>query len=167
MTNTSNLDANLCREHLARLMCEETELLKRLASLLDEEFTHLNGNDVEAIERAGSARQDCVAELLRIEEERRSLCRMSGNDTDAKGLEALLKWCDPGGTLSAHWARCADYAKRCRERNDRNGMVVAARLRRIEGLLNIITGRHQSPITYGPAGAHALGATGRIISGAA
>jgi flagellar biosynthesis protein FlgN len=158
------LDADLCREHLGRLMGEETRLLSELETLLDSEYGYLTDNDIDGLERAGTARQACMGELLRIEDERRSLCRMSGKSADVQGLEQLLKWCDPQGMLRGHWGKCAEHATRCRERNDRNGMVVAARLKRVEGMLNIITGRGQQPATYGPKNAYATGNVGRMVS---
>jgi flagellar biosynthesis/type III secretory pathway chaperone len=161
-----NLDAGLCRDHLARLMSDETRLLTELEGLLDNEHAYLNSNDIDGLEHAGAARQTCMGELVRIEDERRSLCRMSGKSADLKGLEDLIRWCDPNGTLKPHWERCAEHATRCRERNDRNGLVVAARLKRVEGMLNIITGRSVQPTTYGPQNAYSQTGTGRMVRSA-
>lgn len=145
---SKSLDAGGCRETLARLMADETRLLVRLENLLDNEHACLNDNDIDGLERVGAERQTCMGELVRLEEERTSLCRMSGQSPDLKGLERLIQWCDPNGTLKTHWERCATHATRCRERNDRNGLVVAARLKRVEGMLDIITGRDKKPATY-------------------
>lgn len=149
-------------------MGDETRLLVKLESLLDNELEYLNGNDIDGLEHAGAERQTCMGELVRVEEERRSLCRMSGKSPDLKGLEELIRWCDPAGSLKPHWERCAEHATRCRERNDRNGLVVASRLKRVEGMLNIITGKNQQPQTYSAKGASAYSATntGRMFSSA-
>ena len=165
---SASLDAGLCRDHLERLMGDETRLLVQLESLLDNELEFLNGNDIDGLEHAGAQRQACMGELVRVEDERRSLCRMSGKTADLKGLEELIRWCDPKNTLRDHWQRCADHATRCRERNDRNGLVVASRLKRVEGMLNIITGRDKAPATYSAHGvnAYSQSATGRMFSGA-
>lgn len=157
------MDASLCRDHLERLLAEENGLLAQLETLLDLEHSVLNNNDVDALEQAGQVRQTCMGSLVRVEDERRSLCRMSGKTADQRGLEELLKWCDTKGSLQAHWAECATRATRCRDRNDRNGMIVTARLKRVEGMLNIITGRTQTPATYGRQGAYAPTTTGRMV----
>jgi flagellar biosynthesis protein FlgN len=157
------MDANLCRDQLARLMNDETRLLAQLEALLDNEHSFLNSNDIDGLEQAGAARQSCMIELVRVEDERRSLCRMTGKSADVHGLEQLIKWCDPQGTLTSHWQRCADHATRCRDRNDRNGRIVTARLKRVEGMLDIITGRDQQAKTYGPQGAYAPTNTGRML----
>jgi flagellar biosynthesis protein FlgN len=147
------VDPNVCREHLAKLLAEEVSALTRLESLLDREHELLLANDVEELDRAGHARQACVGDLVRIEDERRSLCRMMNAPTDAIGIDRLLTWCDPSHTLKRRWAACAEQATRCRERNDRNGALVAARLRKVEGMLDVLTGRAHQPKVYGRQGA--------------
>jgi hypothetical protein len=46
-------------------------------------------------------------------------------------------------------------------------MVVAARMKRVEGMLNVITGRSQAPVTYGPQGAYKPAPVGRMVRGEA
>lgn len=148
------MDANICREHLEKLLVEETGTLARLEELLDQEHQYLVANDVDQLERAGEARQSCVIALVAIEDERRSLCRMLNVPTDATGLDKLLNWCDPSQQLKRRWAACADSAARCRDLNDRNGALVTARLKRVEGMLDVITGRAGQPKVYGSKGGY-------------
>jgi flagella synthesis protein FlgN len=145
-----NLDRSLCRDTVARLIAEETATLVQLERLLDREHATIMANDVEALALAGDERHACMAALLRIEDERRSLCRMLGAASDAAGLHQVLIWCDPGQSLRKAWEACAASANRCRERNDRNGALVAVRLKRVEGALGALTGETLS--TYGPRG---------------
>ncbi|HEY5808710.1 MAG TPA: flagellar protein FlgN [Povalibacter sp.] len=148
------MDPHICREHLERLMVEEAGTLARLEELLDKEHEFLLANNVEELERAGEARQGCIVALIAIEDERRSLCRMMNVPTDASGLDRLLTWCDPSRQLKSRWAACADRAARCRGLNDRNGALVAARLKRVEGMLDVITGRASQPKVYGSKGGY-------------
>jgi flagellar biosynthesis/type III secretory pathway chaperone len=157
------MDASLCREQLQRMLAVENGLLAKLETLLDTEHAFIADDDIEALEQAGQSRQSCMVELVRLEDERRSLCRMLGKKPDLSGLEELLKWCDPKGSLQAQWKECAERATRCRSLNDRNGIIVTARLKRVEGLLNIVTGRTQAPATYGRQGAYASVPVGRMI----
>jgi flagellar biosynthesis/type III secretory pathway chaperone len=157
------MDATLCKDHLRRLITDENRLLGELESLLDQELGFLNDSDIDALENAGQVRQTCMGALIRLEDERRSLCSMSGKSADLHGLEALLKWCDPTGSLQPHLTECTARATRCRELNDRNGMVVTARMKRVEGMLNVITGRSQAPVTYGPQSAYKAAPVGRIV----
>ena len=62
------MDSAVCREHLEKLLIEEASVLERLQSVLV-------ANDIEGLERAGETREAYVGELLRIDDERRSLCR--------------------------------------------------------------------------------------------
>lgn len=148
------MDPKICHEHLEKLLVEETGTLARLEELLDKEHEFLLANDVDQLERAGEARQSCIIALVAIEDERRSLCRAMSVPADASGLDKLLAWCDPSHRLKARWAACADRAARCRNLNDRNGALVSARLKRVEGMLGVITGRANQPKVYGSKGGY-------------
>ena len=146
------MDPGVCREHLQKLLVEESNALTQLEKLLDHEHELLVANDVDGLDRAGEARQVCVGELLRVEDERRSLCRMMNVPADVQGLERLLRWCDPSNTMQRRLAECAERATRCREINERNGALVTARLKKVEGMLDVLTGRASQPKVYGRQG---------------
>jgi flagellar biosynthesis/type III secretory pathway chaperone len=148
------VDPTVCREHLAKLISEENKSLTRLEGLLDQEHEHLLANDIDALDRTGEARQACISDLIRVEEDRRTLCRMLDLPADKFGLERMLKWCDPSASLQPRIAECAERAARCRSLNDRNGALVTARLKRVEGMLDVVTGRSAQPKTYGRQGGY-------------
>jgi flagella synthesis protein FlgN len=158
------MDPDLCREHLSKLLKDEVACLLQLQELLESEHRILKANDIAALQLAIKERQSCVGRIVRIEDERRSLCRMLGHAADAKGLERLLRWCDPNGTLSADWALCTTRAARCRESNDRNGALVHARLTRVQALLGVLTGRPAELKTYGRGAAFAAARIGRVLT---
>jgi flagellar biosynthesis/type III secretory pathway chaperone len=139
---------------LEKLLVEEASTLGRLEELLEKEYSHLESNDIDELERTGEARQSAIMALVAIEDERRSLCRAMNVSADAIGLEKLLNWCDPSREMKVRWAACAERAGRCRNLNDRNGTVVAARLKRVEGMLDVITGRANQPKVYGSKGGY-------------
>lgn len=146
------MQASVCREHLDKLIAAETEVLARLEQLLGQEHEIIRNNDIEALDRASDTRQACIIELARIQDERRSLCRMMDLPTEPQGVERLLQWCDPSNQLQRRWAACSDGARRCRDANERNGALVSARLKRVEGLLGVITGRPVSNPLYSARG---------------
>ena len=158
------MDPDLCREHVAKLLTDENGCLAQLAELLEREHQILKTNDIVALQVAIKERQACVGRLVRIEVERRSLCRMLGHSAAVTGLEQLLRWCDPTGTLSADWALCTTRAKRCREFNDRNGALVHARLTRVQALLGVLTGRPAELKTYGRGATFAVARIGRVLT---
>lgn len=146
------MDAGVCREHLTTLLREESELLAELEELLVRESQVLEASDIRALEDSTRARQERMGALAHIEEQRRSLCALHGFSADRAGLDGLMAWCDGEGTLLSRLRECAERAVRCRDLNDRNGVVVAARLKRVEGMLDALTGRPTRSDTYGPRG---------------
>jgi flagellar biosynthesis/type III secretory pathway chaperone len=161
------VDAGVCREHLATLLREEAQLLGDLEGLLTEESRVLETSNIQVLEATTRARQERMGALARIEEQRRSLCAMHGFSADRAGLEGLMVWCDSEGGLLSRLRECAERAVRCRDLNDRNGILVAARLKRVEGMLGALTGRPTRSDTYGPRGyANSNGRPGRVLGAA-
>jgi flagellar biosynthesis/type III secretory pathway chaperone len=134
------MDRDTCRTRLARLLSEENALLATLAQQLTQEHGLLAGNDVDGLEKASGTRQQTIARLLRVEDERQALCRQLGRSADRSGMAALLTWCDPDGTLAAAQSACATLAGTCRAQNERNGALVTARLTRASGMLDLLAG---------------------------
>jgi len=157
------MDPGLCREHLGELLGEEIVLLTELQQLLEEERDTIGAGQPEALQRSTAARQERLGALARIEEQRRSLCRMHGESPDRAGLERLRQWCDPSGTLAPSLAECLGRAVRCRDLNDRNGLLVAARMKRVSELLQALTGRTARAGTYGPRGYAGRPQSGRVL----
>lgn len=158
------MQASVCREHLDKLIVAETEVLARLEQLLEQEHEIICKNEIDALDRAGDARQTCIAELARIQDERRSLCRMLDVPQEPQGIERLLKWCDPSTQLQQRWAACADRARRCRDANERNGALVSARLKRVEGLLGALTGRPAANPLYSSSGSTHTTRSGQLLT---
>jgi flagellar biosynthesis/type III secretory pathway chaperone len=121
-------DSNHCREQLATLMAGQNAQLAALEGLLVQEYELLQSRDAEGPEQAGMARQQCIGHILRLEEERRALCRATGRGDDPSGLRSLLAWCDPAGLLVPAMQEYGERTQRCREQNDRNGILVNGRL---------------------------------------
>jgi flagellar biosynthesis/type III secretory pathway chaperone len=158
------VDQNTCRTQLARLLSDETALLGQLDRQLQDEHQFLAANDVDGLEQAAAARQQTVARLLDLEDERRSLCRLPARGCDRDALGALFAWCDPQGSLAAAQAECTRLAGRCRAQNERNGALVTARLQRVCGMLDMLADTPASG-TYQPrASRYAAPPAGRMVS---
>jgi len=161
------VDPEVCREHLGTLLREESQLLGDLEALLAEESRVLETSNIQVLETTTRARQERMGALARIEEQRRALCAAHGFSADRAGLEGLMTWCDSEGRLLSRLRECAERAVRCRDLNDRNGIVVAARLKRVEGMLDTLTGRPTRSDTYGPKGYTASNTRpGRVLGAA-
>jgi flagellar biosynthesis/type III secretory pathway chaperone len=147
------VDAPACRSQLDRLLRDETALLAQLEQQLDAEHGLLKSNDIDGLDRAGAMRQDTVLRLIRVDDERRQLARLTGKGDDAFAMAGLLRWCDPEGSLADAYSLCATQAQRCREQNTRNGALVAARLARVGDTLRHINPVPGSARTYAPSSA--------------
>jgi flagella synthesis protein FlgN len=158
------MDQTRCREKLGDLIAEESRGLGDLSALLEREHTYLESNDVVSLEGATRERQRCVARIFRVDEERRALCTALGYPLDLKGLEDLIRWCDPEGRLAAGWAECSAAASRCRQLNDRNGALVAARLKHVQARLGTLIESRRETVTYGPKGAYGTCSAGRVLT---
>lgn len=157
------MEASLCREHLAELIHEELKLLEALYGLLEQERGVIASGDLQALERSTTQRQAQVAALAQTEAQRNSLCSMHGQSPDAAGLARILRWCDPKGELAGPLAQCRERALRCRQVNDRNGLMVSAHLKRVDERLRALRGRTDRAATYGPRGDLAGSNAGRVL----
>jgi flagellar biosynthesis/type III secretory pathway chaperone len=146
------MDQQTCRATFGRLIQEETSALGELAVLLEREFTYLKDSEVAALSAAMRERQQCVLRILKVDDERRELCRTLGRPFDLKGIQALIAWCDPQGTLVSAWAGCTAAATRCRSLNDRNSAMAGARLQHVQARLGMLIEGRRETVTYGPRG---------------
>jgi flagellar biosynthesis/type III secretory pathway chaperone len=160
------MDPDVCREHLAEILAEEVGLLEELRALLQREYEVLGTRDAVAVEQIMLARQGRVGALARLEDQRRALCGLHGYSADHAGLERLMIWCDPEGSLVSRLRECAQRATDCRDLNERNGTLVQAKLKRVEGLLGALTERASSADTYSANGSTALTRPGRVLGAA-
>ena len=153
-----------CRETLGRLISDEGHALTELSGLLQREYVYLEANDVVSLEGATRERQRCVSKIFRVDEERRRLCTDLGYSLDLAGLEKLMRWCDPKGSLAPNWAECSAAAAKCRSQNDRNGALVGARLKHVQARLGTLIESSRQNVTYGPRGAYAQASAGRVVA---
>ncbi len=157
------MDRSISREHVAALLHAEEQQLGILHQLLQNEFEALKTNDLDALDERGSARALAMGALLRVQDERRAMLVALQFPDSHEGLEKMLRWCDPDRGLTDHWRRCADLATLCRELNERNGLLVNARLRRVEGMLEVITAR-PSATTYSRDAGMSGNGPGRLLT---
>jgi len=87
-----------------------------------------------------------------------------GHPLDLKGLEDLVRWCDPKGTLTDGWAKSTAAADKARRLNDRNGALVAARLSHVQARLGTLIESRREAVTYGPRGAYSQPTSGRVLA---
>jgi flagellar biosynthesis protein FlgN len=158
------MDAAECRERMSTLIAEESSGLAELSGLLEHEHSLLAIGDVVSLEAAINERQRCVGRISRIDDERRAMCNALNLSLDATGLEKLLRWCDPEGTLAGRWAECTAAATRCRMLNDRNGALVSTQLQHVRARLGTLLQSTREALTYRRNGAYSQVGVGRVLA---
>jgi flagellar biosynthesis/type III secretory pathway chaperone len=158
------MDPAQCREKMSKLISEESAGLAQLVELLEHEHGLLVAGDAVALGAAINERQRCVGRIARVDDERRAMCKARNLTLDAKGLESLLRWCDPAGTLATRWAECASAANRCRMLNDRNGALVGTQLQHVRARLGTLIQAGRETLTYRRNGAYSQGTVGRMLA---
>lgn len=158
------MDPQLCREQLSRLISDEARLMGELEKLLITEHEVLTKNEIVALEAASEARQHCMSALLQIQDERVALLQMHGYSNDPDSINRMLDWCDPARLLKIRWSACLDLAARCRQSNERNAALVAARMKRVAGLLDVIVGTNQRAGVYSATGVRDNGRSGALFA---
>jgi flagellar biosynthesis protein FlgN len=160
------MDEATCRAQLQKLLADENALLAVLEGQLSREHELLTSNDIDGLDAAGSARQDTVSRLLRLDDDRRALCRALGRHDSVTGVADLLKWCDPTSSLLTAYQHCTDLATRCRQQNDRNGALVTARLNHVSNMLGMLNVTGNDAKVYGTRSSASANhiRTGRLLA---
>ena len=114
--------------------------MRDLNALLDQEQEFIVSDNIDELEKTGFQRDVYISKLSKIDADRVSLCRINGKSTDKQGLLQLLDWCDPQHQLHARWEQSAKTLQHCRTLNDRNGALINTRLKRVEGVLDVLSG---------------------------
>lgn len=144
----------------------------RLLDAIEAERSRLGAGEPEALEAAVVEKERLLAELNRLEVERRTALSALGFPADRAGVTACLRAHeDPNyrddasraGPVAARWRRLLAVTAQLRDANERNGMIVNLRSRRVREALNVLRTGRPDELTYGPnrTGAAARRAIGR------
>jgi len=146
-----------------------------LLAALESERSTLTGFDPAALEQSTAEKERLVAEFDRLDADRRhSVARLGFGPRRADMLELIRAAEDrayredsrQAGPLATRWRRLVSVAERCRDANERNGLIVSMHSRRVTKTLNVLRTGRPDELTYGPGSAagsgHAARALGRV-----
>ncbi|MBS0396848.1 MAG: flagellar protein FlgN [Proteobacteria bacterium] len=146
-----------------------------LLAALESERGTLTGFDLAALEESTATKERLVGEFDALDAQRRTLMAGLGyGPARADMLELIRATEDPGyredarqaGPLASRWRRLVALAERCRDANERNGLIVSMHRRRVTKTLNVLRTGHADELTYGRAGtaaaAYGARALGRV-----
>ena len=143
-----------------------------LLHALESERGTLTGFDLAALEHSTAEKERRVAEFDRLDADRRRLAaRLGVGPARADMVELIRRAEDPGyredarqaGPLATRWRRLVSIAERCRDANERNGLIVSMHSRRVTKTLNVLRTGRPDELTYGPAGGAASGHAARAL----
>ena len=145
-----------------------------LLAALESERGTLTGFDLAALADSTAEKERLAAEFDRLDGDRRLLVARLCFGAARADMVALIRAAeDPAyredarqaGPLATRWRRLVSLAERCRDANERNGLIVSMQSRRVTKTLNVLRTGRADELTYGPAGSAGAGyarALGRV-----
>lgn len=161
MQGTPNWDEELCT-----LLEEEIRVATLLWGTIKTEREALRARDADALTRATGAKQQCLAELDALDQDRRELLTLAGLPGDRPGLDLHVETLADEHPVAFRWQRLTGLLEQCRIGNAANGQMVAIQRNHVERALRVLKGDNATPLTYGPDGNHKGAASGRRLSSA-
>jgi len=137
-----------------------------LLHALESEKGTLTGFDLAALEHSTAEKERLVADFDRVDAERqRIVARLGFGPTRADMVDLIRAAEDPAyredsrqaGPVATRWRRLVSIAERCRDANERNGLIVSMQTRRVTKTLNVLRTGRPDDLTYGRSGASASG----------
>ena len=129
-----NEDARL---RLEILLDREIEVARALAETLSAERSALTGSTPAALEERAARKMQLLADLERLEDERRALCHASGQSLPGSRPD----WAEGLTAGVAHrWRALMEIVSRCRSANEVNGYIINLRRGQVQQLLGAVRG---------------------------
>ena len=129
-----------------------------LLAALESERAALTGFDLTALEAATKDKERLAAEFDRCDAERREMMLRIGYGPSRSDMIALIRAVeDPhytdaarrAGPVATRWRRVVALVERCRDDNQRNGLIVGLQSKRATQTLNVLRTGRPDELTYG------------------
>jgi len=148
------------RHRLESLLDREIEVARKLADNLSEERASLTGASPATLEERTAAKMSLLAELERLEDERRALSHAANQNLPGTRLEFSEQL---AASVAERWRSLMEIVSRCRSANEVNGYIINLRRAQVQQLLGAVRGLSPGT-TYTSQGktlSHALRAIAR------
>jgi len=122
-----------------QLLDQEIGALEAVMTVLDSEHDALEARDAEALTSASQLKLKCIEAARRLGAERAVLL------PDANEIAANPE-------ISLRWEKLAKLAHGCKEKNERNGMLIRWQHKYIEQTLAVLRNDGADSTLYGPDG---------------
>jgi flagella synthesis protein FlgN len=140
------------KTRLSALLAAELSETTRLCEILQREFDILGGDDPE---RIGAVSKEKLAQMQRLAEcltQRDRFLTELGLPKGKEGTDRLLRGLPQESELAARWAELQELGGQMKKQNEVNGNIVAVSQRQVRQALDILSGKTDSPQTYGREG---------------
>ena len=122
-----------------QILDQEISALEAVLNALESEHEALEARNAEALTAASELKLSCIETARRIGAERAQLLP---SETEIAA--------DPA--VSLRWEKVVKLARSCKEKNDRNGMLIRWQHRYIEQTLAVLRNEPADGKLYGPGG---------------
>ena len=122
-----------------QILDQEISALEAVMTVLDSEHDALEARDAEALTAASQLKLKCIETARRLGAERAALL------PDANDIAASPE-------ISLRWEKLAKLAHGCKEKNERNGMLIRWQHKYIEQTLAVLRNDGADSTLYGPDG---------------
>ncbi len=143
---------------LGALLDREAAAGNALLAGLESERSALSGFDVAALEAATRDKERLAGDFDRLDAERREYLARFGYGPSRADMNNLIRAVeDPryseaarrAGPIATRWRRIVALIERCRDDNQRNGLIVGLQSRRATQTLNVLRTGRPDELTYG------------------
>lgn len=161
MSEAPDWDTELCT-----LLEEEIRVATLLWGTIKTEREALRARDADALTGASGAKQQCLAELDALDQDRRQMLELAGLPSDRQRLDLHIETLSDDHPIAFRWQRLTGLLDQCRLGNTANGQMVAIQRNHVERALRVLRNGDSNPLTYGPDGNQVANGTGRRLSSA-
>lgn len=139
-------------EHLDQILSQSVREATSLESALQREGAALASRDLDELNAAVADKQVRVQALEALTRQQTELLQREGYETNAHGMDRVLRDWDEDGVLRPVWERLVEVMSHCHRLNQVNGGVVETSRRRVDQALHILRGEEARTELYDPHG---------------
>ncbi len=123
-----------------QLLQQEQAAVQQLLATLQQEHQALGARDVDAIDQAVAAKEQQLAQLGQLAQQRNQLLEQAGVSADKEGFSQFIA-SEPSGKLKQRWDELETLLRECQRQNQINGSLLETGRQVSQELLSILTGQ--------------------------
>ncbi len=130
-----------CRERLIELLRAHNVCIESANAYLKSIKTAIAENRLEQLQQSLSGHEIPLAEIERLESERRTLLQSYGFDSDDRGFDKCVAWCDDdSGRVTELYRQLVRNLEKLQHSIQLNSLLVSKGQERVRRSIGILTG---------------------------